>query len=262
MTNTDLREAALHAAVEAGAILERGFGTSFDVTSKEGRHNLVTEHDLASETCIMKVLRSYTPSAAFLTEETGTHTGTGDITWVIDPLDGTVNFAHGIPIFCVSIAAVVAGVTVAGVIHHPLLDETFSAVAGEGAFLNNTPLGVSQTNRLHESILVTGFPYNVHENPKRCIDTFGEILSLGVPVRRLGSAALDLAYVAAGRFDGFWEVELQPWDMAAGVLMVHEAGGMVTHYGHRPFALGSDSILATNGRIHRQLADVIGHINA
>lgn len=262
MTNSDLGKAALHAAIEAGTILQRGFGTSFLVTSKQGRHNLVTEHDLASESRIMDVLRSYTPSAAFLTEETGAHAGTGDITWVIDPLDGTVNFAHGIPIFCVSIAAVVAGVIVAGVIHHPLLDETFSAVAGEGAFLNNTPVGVSQTEQLHESILVTGFPYNVHENPQRCINTFGEILSLGVPVRRLGSAALDLAYVAAGRFDGFWEVELQPWDMAAGVLMVHEAGGVVTHYDHRPFALERGSVLATNGRIHRQLADVIGHFHA
>lgn len=262
MTNTDLAQAARHAAIEAGTILQRGFGKSFDVTSKEGRHNLVTEHDLSSESCIMEVLRSYTPSAAFMTEESGTHAGCGDITWVIDPLDGTVNFAHGIPIFCVSIAAVVAGATVAGVIHHPLLNETFSAVAGEGSFLNNTPLVVSQTERIQESILVTGFPYNVHENPKSCIDTFGEILSLGVPVRRLGSAALDLAYVAAGRFDGFWEVDLQPWDMAAGVLMVGEAGGMVTHYDNRPFALGRDSILATNGRIHRQLADVTGHIHA
>lgn len=262
MTRELLLEAALHAATEAGSILERGFGTSFDIASKEGRHNLVTEYDLASENCIINVLQSYTPTASVLTEESGEHAGSGEVTWVIDPLDGTVNYAHGIPIFCVSISAVIDGDIIAGVIHHPLLQETFTAVAGGGAFLNGERIHVSRTALLSDAILVTGFPYNVHENPRKCIDTFGDILSLGIPIRRLGSAALDLAYVAAGRFDGFWEVELQPWDMAAGALLVVEAGGRLTHYGHRPFALGRDSILATNGRIHEQLASVIGRTHA
>ena len=262
MTLDVLLEAAVNAATEAGRILEQGFGTSFDIASKEGRHNLVTEYDLASENCIISVLQSYTPTAAILTEESGAHAGTGQLTWVIDPLDGTVNFAHGIPIFCVSIAAVIDGAVCAGVIHHPLLQETFTATAGGGAHLNGEPLHVSRTALLDDAILVTGFPYNVHENPSKCIDTFGSMLSLGIPVRRLGSAALDLAYVAAGRFDGYWEVELQPWDMAAGALMVHEAGGAVTHYRKRPFRVGRDSILATNGRIHQQLARVISQSHA
>ncbi len=262
MTHSLLLEAALHAATEAGAILERGFGTSFDIASKEGRHNLVTEFDLASENCIINVLQSYTPTATILTEESGEHAGSGEVTWVIDPLDGTVNFAHNIPIFCVSIAAVIDGTVVAGVIHHPLQNETFSAIAGGGAFLNGEPIHVSRTSQLRDAILVTGFPYNVHENPGKCISTFGDILSLGIPIRRLGSAALDLAYVAAGRFDGYWEVELQPWDMAAGALCVLEAGGMLSHYGHRPFTLGRDSILASNGRIHEQLATIVGQSHA
>ncbi len=262
MTHSLLLEAALHAATEAGRILEQGFGTTFDIASKEGRHNLVTEYDHASESCIINVLQSYTPTATVLTEESGEHAGSGEVTWVIDPLDGTVNFAHGIPIFCVSIAAVIDGVAVAGVIHHPLLNETFTAIAGGGAFLNEEPIHVSRTARLDDAILVTGFPYNVHENPRKCIDSFGDVLALGIPVRRLGSAALDLAYVAAGRFDGFWEVELQPWDMAAGALLVQEAGGRITHYGHRSFSLGRDSVIATNGRIHEQLAVVIGRANA
>ncbi len=262
MTHSLLLEAALHAATEAGRILEQGYGTTFDIASKEGRHNLVTEYDLASESCIINVLQSYTPTAAVLTEESGEHAGSGEVTWVVDPLDGTVNFAHGIPIFCVSIAAVINGTIVAGVIHHPLQNETFTAVLGGGAFLNGEPLHVSKTPQIQDAILVTGFPYNVHENPRKCIDTFGRVLSLGIPIRRLGSAALDLAYVAAGRFDGYWEVELQPWDMAAGVLLVTEAGGTVTHYGRRAFSLGRDSILASNGRIHQQLTSIIENANA
>jgi len=253
MTHHQLLDAAIDAASQAGEILRRGFGSAIRIASKEGRHNLVTEFDHASELRIIDVLRTHTPSAAILTEESGSHHGSGDVTWVIDPLDGTVNFAHGIPIFCVSIAAVVGDDIVCGVIHQPLLNEMFTATLAGGSHLNGRPLRVSSTAGLSESFLVTGFPYDVEDNPGHCIDQFASIVGRGLPVRRLGSAALDLAYVADGRFDGFWEVALQPWDMAAGVLMVTEAGGRVSHYSNRSFTLATDSIVATNGMIHDEL---------
>jgi myo-inositol-1(or 4)-monophosphatase len=153
----------------------------------------------------------------------------------------------------VSIAAVVDGVITAGVIAAPMVDEVFTVALGHGAFLNGAPLHVSTTDVLTRSLLVTGFPYNVNTNPNNCLQQFTSLVGRGIPIRRLGSAALDLAYVAAGRFDGFWEVSLHPWDMAAGVLLVTEAGGTVTHYDGRPFALNADSIIATNGLIHEDL---------
>ena len=156
-----------------------------------------------------------------------------------------------------SIAAVVRGEIVCGVIHQPILNETFTAIKDHGSHLNAKRLHVSATAALDDSILVTGFPYNVEDNPGHCIDQFASIIRRGLPVRRLGSAALDLAYVADGRFDGFWEVALQPWDMAAGVLIVAEAGGRVTHYSGRDFRLGTDSIVATNGIIHDELVRVL-----
>lgn len=260
MTNADLRDIAVTTGRAAGEILRRGFGTSFSVTSKEGRHNLVTEYDVACENFIVDTLRSRLPESTFIGEEGGTTSGSGPVSWVIDPLDGTVNFAHGIPIFCVSIAAVVDSDIVAGCIYHPLLDELFAAAKGEGATLNGQRLSVSSTSELGSSLLVTGFPYNIMDNPLRCIEQFSGIVGRGIPVRRLGSAALDLAYVAAGRFDGFWEVELHPWDMAAGVLLVQEAGGRVTHYRNRAFSLGRDSIVATNHHIHDELVTALDEV--
>ena len=253
MCTDELLTIALTAAKTSGDILLSGFGSAVSHESKEGRHNLVTEYDFRSEANIIDVLRSYTPDATIITEESGHHTGKNDLVWVVDPLDGTVNFAHGIPLFCVSIAAVVDGQIVCGVVHQPQLAETFSSQIGRGSFCNGRRMQVSATPRLEDSILVTGFPYNVHDNPLNCIGQFAQIVGKGLPVRRLGSAALDLAYVADGRFDGYWEVALQPWDMAAGVLLVTEAGGCVTHYHGRPFTLGHDSIIATNGHIHTEL---------
>lgn len=253
MNSEQLLDSALDAALRAGELLRSGFTSAKSISSKEGRHNLVTEFDLASEARIMEILRHRSPGSTILTEESGLHAGSADLVWVIDPLDGTVNFAHGIPIFCVSIAAVVSGEIIAGVIHQPLTNETFTAIRGQGCFVNGRRMHVSPTEYLAESILVTGFPYNVDDNPLQCIDQFARIVGRGLPIRRLGSAALDLAYVADGRFDGYWEVALHPWDMAAGVLMVTEAGGTVSHYGGRAFDLGEDSIVATNGWIHDQL---------
>lgn len=260
MTNVDLRNLAVETSRSAGEILRRGFGTSCTVSTKEGRHNLVTEFDVESEQFIIQSLRSQLPDSTFLGEEGGELAGSGPVSWVIDPLDGTVNFAHGIPIFCISIAAVVENEIVAGCIYQPLLDEMFAAAKGDGATLNGQQLRVSPCPELLSSLLVTGFPYNVMDNPLRCIEQFAAVVGRGIPVRRLGSAALDLAYVAAGRFDGFWEVALHPWDMAAGVLMVQEAGGHVTHYGNRPFVLGLDSIVATNGKIHNDLVAALDEV--
>jgi len=261
MDKHSLLALAVEAAHAAGKILRQGFGTSFNVTSKAGRHNLVTEYDLQCEESIIAFLRAATPDASFLAEESGETGLPGELVWVIDPLDGTVNFAHGIPIFCVSIAAVVNNIPVCGVIHQPLLNETFTSVQGEGAFLNGVRLHVSQTPTIQDSILVTGFPYNVHENPMHCIETFSSVVGRGLPVRRLGSAALDLAYIAAGRFDGYWEVELHEWDMAVGALLVTEAGGVVSHYRGRPFQLGKDNIVATNGLIHNELLAILSEVD-
>lgn len=248
-------------AREAGLLLAQGFGTSYAVEHKSGRHNLVTEFDLRSEHLLRDRLTALLPASGFLGEEGGGINPDARAQWVVDPLDGTVNFAHGIPIFCVSIALTVDGVITAGVIYQPLLDELFTAVRDHGAWLNGRRLSVSTTSEVHDALLVTGFPYNVHDNPEHCIDQFSAIVRQGIPVRRLGSAALDLAYVAAGRFDGFWEVRLHPWDMAAGVLLVEEAGGHVTHYGGREFALAHDSIVATNGHIHNELVSWLEHVH-
>jgi myo-inositol-1(or 4)-monophosphatase len=252
-----LLEAARAAAQEASAELVRGFGTAMEQRSKSGLHNLVTEYDERCERMIIDRLRSAFPESGFLGEEGGSSNEGASLQWVIDPLDGTVNFAHGIPIFCVSIAAVVDGTITAGVISAPMVREEFTATLGGGAFCNGKQLQVSNTDEIRASILVTGFPYNVHTDPDHCIEQFAAMVSKGIPIRRLGSAALDLAYVAAGRFDGYWEVSLHPWDMAAGVLLVKEAGGKVTHYHDRPFVLATDSIVATNGHIHAELLSAL-----
>ncbi len=254
-----LTHAAAEAAQRAGALLREGFGGLQRSTSKDGRHNLVTEYDVRVEHLLHGLLSAIEPSSEFLGEEGGMRTSadpqdtSGTLTWIVDPLDGTVNFAHGIPIFCVSIGAAINGHVVAGVIYNPMLDELFTAYHGGGALLNGTAIGVSATTALDDSILVTGFPYNVESNPRRCIDQFAALAGKGLPLRRLGSAALDLAYTAAGRFDGFWEVELQPWDMAAGICLLREAGGTVTQYDGVEMHLQASSIVATNGHIHQEL---------
>lgn len=257
MNRNELLRSAIEAAHAAGEILRSGFGSPVESRSKEGLHNLVTEYDLRCEEKIISILREATPHASILAEESGLSDTHDELTWIIDPLDGTVNFAHGIPIFSVSIAAAIGGVPICGVVYHPLLQETFTAIVGEGAFLNGQPLSVSKTLTLDDSILVTGFPYNVNENPQHCIDQFSKVVGRGLPIRRLGSAALDLAYTASGRFDGYWEVSLHSWDMAAGVLLVQEAGGRVSHYDDRAFRIGHDSIVATNGHIHGELVEFL-----
>lgn len=245
---------AIQAALEAGGILQKGFETSFQIDRKEGAHNLVTEYDKLSEETIIKAIKQIFPSHQFLAEESGKGGKDSEVLWIIDPLDGTVNFAHNIPIFSVSIATMVKGEVVSGVVYHPMLQELFVAEKGRGAYRNGKRLTVAKESSIEKAILVTGFPYNIKENPENCIDHIAYFLSLGVPIRRLGSAALDLSYVAAGRFEGYFEASLQPWDVAAGQLIVEEAGGKVTDYkGNKRDVLDTKSMLASNGHLHSTL---------
>jgi myo-inositol-1(or 4)-monophosphatase len=178
--------------------------------------------------------------------------------WIVDPLDGTVNFAHNIPVFSISIALERKKELLSGVVYQPINRELFVAEKGKGAFLNGQKIHVSSTPLLEKSILATGFPYNFAENPFQCIEHFIDIAKLGIPVRRLGSAAIDLAYTAAGRFEGFFEVGLSPWDCAAGILLIEEAGGKVTDWNHSPFSLHAKKpILATNGFIHDSFSAIL-----
>ncbi|OGN65498.1 MAG: hypothetical protein A3E80_05470 [Chlamydiae bacterium RIFCSPHIGHO2_12_FULL_49_9] len=250
---------AIEAALLAGEILKLGFGTHFSISSKTGKHNLVTEYDHKAEKAILDFIKSNVPSSKFLAEESGC-SGKEEETllWVVDPLDGTVNFAHQIPVFSVSIAAERKGEVVSAVVFQPITHELFVAEKGKGAFLNGQKLKVSDVKKLDESILSTGFPYDLAKNPNHCIDHFVDILKLGIPIRRLGSAAIDLAYTAAGRFEGFFEVKLGPWDCAAGKLLVEEAGGKVTQWSGKPFDIHSkETIFASNGQIHAETSAIL-----
>jgi myo-inositol-1(or 4)-monophosphatase len=256
---SELTQCAIDAARKAGKVLKQGYGTAFKISNKVGKNNLVTEYDHAAEKIIIDMIRERFPEHRILAEESG-YSGNEDqhqILWVIDPLDGTVNFAHAIPIFSVSIAAVKNGEILCGVVYHPILDELFVAELGKGATMNGEKISVSKTENFDNAMLVTGFPYNVNQNPCGCIDHFVEIIKKGISIRRLGSAALDLAYVAAGRFDGFWEVNLNPWDVAAGVLLVREAGGRVTQYNNVDYWIDNQSILSSNGNIHEDISKVL-----
>lgn len=249
---------AIEAALQAGDILRQGYGTVFEVSQKEGQHNLVTEYDYKAEKSIISFLKSHVPNSQFLAEESGFTGESSDNLWVIDPLDGTVNFAHHIPIFAVSIALEKRGSLFCGVIYQPITHELFVAEKGKGAFLNGKTIRVSTVKKFSDAMVYTGFPYNLKDNPFHCIDHFIDILRVGIPIRRMGSAAIDLAYTSAGRCEGFFEVGLSPWDCAAGVLMLEEAGGKISTWDRQPFYYRrQDPILCSNGHIHDALADVL-----
>ncbi len=250
---------AIEAALLAGEFLRQSFGGTFSISSKEGHHNLVTECDIKAEKLIIDFLKQNVKNSSFLAEESGNSGNQGEkILWIIDPLDGTVNFAHQIPVFSVSIAAQSQGKVITGVVYQPITHELFVAEIGKGAFLNGQKIEVSKVKSINETILATGFPYNLAKNPFHCIDHFVDILRLGIPIRRMGSAAIDLAYTAAGRFEGFFEVELKPWDVAAGKLLVEEAGGKVTHWDKTPFDIHSKKpVFASNGFIHDAGASIL-----
>ena len=245
-------------ATEAGAKeLARFFNGDFTITNKEGVNNPVTEADHASEKAIIAVIQAQYPDHFILAEEIGEIKMNSDYKWIIDPIDGTINFANGIPICCVSIAVEFKGEIILGAVYNPLMNEFFVAEKGMGATLNGKTISVSNKTTVIKSCLVTGFPYTYLDKPNGPLEVFDKLVRRGVPVRRLGSAAIDLCWVAAGRFDGFYEHELKPWDSAAGYLMVTEAGGTVTDYAGNPYFIYQPHILATNGKIQEELRGII-----
>ncbi|MFN4006301.1 MAG: inositol monophosphatase family protein [Chitinophagaceae bacterium] len=245
-------------ATHAGAgVLQHYFGGTFTVENKEGVNNLVTQADTESEAAIMAVIRKHYPDHAILTEESGNLPQESNYKWIIDPIDGTINFANHIPICCVSIGIEKDGAMVLGAVYNPFMNELFVAEKGKGATLNGKPIRVSKQQELTKACLVTGFPYTYLESENGPLQVFDKLVRKGIAVRRLGSAAIDLCWVAAGRFDGFYEHKLNAWDSAAGFLLVEEAGGKVTDFKGDAYSVYQPHLLATNGIIHEQLHAVI-----
>ena len=251
---------AIDVAREAGAVLMQRLGVA-KVTNK-GEIDLVTEADLASESLIIERIRSYYPQHGILAEESGEAVLSGgrrsEWKWIIDPLDGTTNYAHGYPCFAVSIALEHAGVLEVGVVYDPVRDEMFAAERGNGTTLNGRQIRVSDVEELSNAMLCTGFPYNVRERPDFTRD-FANFTMAAQAVRRDGSAALDLAYVACGRFDGFWEDGLSPWDIAAGKILIEEARGKVSNFDDEPLNIYTKKVVATNGLVHDAVLRVLRH---
>ncbi len=252
-----IKRIGTRAAYRAGRILSESFGKEIRV-NKKGAIDLVTEADIASEKMIVATIREVFPDHAFLAEESGASGAGRDHLWIIDPLDGTTNYAHGLPVFAVSIAYAVNDQITFGIVFNPVSGESFAAVRGGGAFLNGNPIQVSSTKAIGDSLLVTGFSYKLRTTPPDLpLARFSRCLLAAQGIRRLGSAALDLCYVACGRFDGFWEADLKPWDTAAGMLIALEAGASVTDFANRPYTCYDNDLLATNGRIHNELVGLL-----
>jgi myo-inositol-1(or 4)-monophosphatase len=249
-------EVAVAAAETAGEVLRSGFGREQTVKYK-GKVDLVTEVDERAEAVIGEMLRGAFPGYGMLAEEGGRRLGEGDSRWIVDPLDGTTNYAHGLPIFAVSIALERAGEVVLGVVHDPMRGETYVAERGGGATLNGEPIRVSDTDEPIRALLVTGFPYD-RSDMGTAVELFGRLTELTQGVRRLGAAALDLCYVAAGRLDAYYEKGLHAWDVAAGSLILKEAGGRITDYRGRELDLEGREIVASNGLLHTVLLEAIG----
>ncbi|HRQ38463.1 MAG TPA: inositol monophosphatase family protein [Chloroflexota bacterium] len=253
-------DTAVHIAREAGELLRQGYGQEKEITVKGTAVDWVTQFDQQAETLIVSRLRAAFPDHTLVGEEGGTMNGEGSsaYTWHIDPLDGTTNFAHGFPVFSVSLALVSEGRSLVGVVYDPLRDECFTAVAGQGAWLNGRQLRVSQANSLLRSLLATGFPYDRHTAEHDNVAQVARFLKQAHGIRRAGSAALDLAYVAAGRLDGYWEFKLNSYDVAAGLVLVQEAGGQVTDMAGSPTLIAPQmAVVASNGRIHAHMLAVL-----
>lgn len=251
-----INRVAIAAAYRSGKILKSYFGNLAHIR-KKGAIDLVTEADTESENAIIEFIHEKFPDHSFLAEESGLTQGDTSRQWIIDPLDGTINFAHQLPIFSISIAFAYHGEILTGVVFNPVNGELFSAVSGQGATLNNRPLLVSDTKILSESLLVTGFPYDLLSIFEEIAFRLDRCLQHAQGIRRLGSAALDLCYIACGRFDGFWEQNLNPWDTAAAFLIASESGAVITDFANNPFTINKKEIVATNGHIHMEMLSLL-----
>lgn len=248
-----LKSTLIKAAQAAGALIQERINGKFSVETKAGPNDLVTEVDKASEALIMDIIRQDFPGHFILSEEIGEVKMDSSTKWIIDPIDGTVNFANGIPLCCVSIGIEHEGNMIMGAVYNPMMNEFFFAEKGKGAFLNDNAIRVSQQDQVKHACLVTGFSYTYLDMENGPLEVFSRLIRKGIPVRRLGSAAIDLCWVAAGRFDGFYEHKLNAWDSAAGFLMVEEAGGVVTDFAGDAYSPYQPHIVATNGKIHQEL---------
>ncbi len=242
--------------MDAGVVLKERFGKSHEI-SKKGEIDLVTESDLAAETTVLKILRDCFPDDNILSEEAGNQDIISPRTWIVDPLDGTTNFAHGFPFFAVSIALEVRKEIVLGVVYNPVLQELFHARVQKGAFLNGKQIRVSNVAEMREALVATGFPYDIRDRSNRIFDRFQRMVRGSQGVRRAGAAALDLCYVAAGKLDGFWEENLKPWDTAAGSVIVLEAGGVLSDFEGGPFDRYKQSVVAGNPFIQKEMLKVL-----
>lgn len=253
-----MKNTLITAALEAGKILKENFGGNYKVSSKDVVSNLVTEIDQRSEDKIFEIIKKDFPGHYILSEEAGALIQDSEYKWLIDPIDGTVNYAHSIPLTCVSIALEKNGEVIMGAVYNPMSGEFFFGEQNNGAFLNDVKISVSKAEDLKRSLLVTGFPYNSSSYKPDPVGVFKKFLMLDVPIRRLGSAALDLCWTACGRFEGFWEYNLNAWDVAAGYIILKEAGGMVTNFKGEKYSIYGHEILAANNPvIHKAMLNVI-----
>ena len=252
----ELQPTLLKAIQAAGALIQERFRTRFSIDRKKGMNNFVTEVDKASEQLIRGIISADFPDHGIIGEEYEIKQTDTFYRWIVDPIDGTTNFAHGIPLCCVSIAVLKENDPVMGAVFNPMLNELFFAEKGKGAYLNDKKITVSDNDDFGEAFLVTGFPYELPKD-RDITGVFGKLVKKGLPVRRLGAAALDLCWVACGRFDGFWEYNLQPWDIAAGYLILEEAQGTITDFSGNKYSVWDKETLATNGKIHEALRSAI-----
>ena len=248
-----VKRVGIAAAYKAQGVILSHYGGGRSKVHKKGAIDLVTEADTESEKTIIGTIKTAFPDHNVLAEESGLNKGKADHIWIVDPLDGTTNFAHRLGLFAISIAFALSGDTVIAIVLSPITGELFTAVKDKGAELNGRPIKVSNAQTVSESLLVTGFPYNIADGFTPLMTRFSNCLKASQGVRRLGSAAMDLCYVACGRFDGFWEQNLKPWDTAAGELIAREAGATVTDFSNKPFDIYKNEILATNGKVHEEM---------
>ncbi|WKZ70442.1 MAG: inositol monophosphatase family protein [Melioribacteraceae bacterium] len=244
-------------AKQAGEVAKIGFNGKFDINFKSNSSDLVTDYDKKTEKFITDFIKKEFPNHSILAEESGETNSDSEFRWVIDPIDGTTNFAYGLPIFSVSIGVQKNGQTIYGVVNDVMMNTIYSAEFGSGAWRNDTRINVSSTSELQQSLLVTGFPYDLESHMPKISEKFTELLLKSRAVRRLGSAALDLCYIASGVFDGYWEMKLQPWDFCAGKLIVEEAGGKVTNFAGAEIGNYTSEILATNCKLHNKISEIL-----